>query len=74
MEIDGKRVSLGPSNIILRGCVIKNTDWAVGVVVYAGRETKAMLNNSGAPSKRSRLETHMNQELCCYLSFLLLCV
>lgn len=63
MEIDGKRVSLGPSNIILRGCELKNTAWAIGVSVYAGRETKAMLNNSGAPSKRSRLETIMNREI-----------
>ncbi|KAI3979152.1 hypothetical protein MKX01_016977 [Papaver californicum] len=63
MEIDGKRVSLGPSNIILRGCELKNTAWAIGVAVYAGRETKAMLNNSGAPSKRSRLETVMNREI-----------
>ncbi|EPS74312.1 hypothetical protein M569_00437, partial [Genlisea aurea] len=63
MEIDGKMISLGPSNIILRGCELKNTEWVLGVAVYAGRETKAMLNNSGAPSKRSRLETHMNKEI-----------
>lgn len=63
MEIDGKRMSLGPSNIVLRGCMLKNTAWAVGVAVYAGRETKVMLNSSGAPSKRSRLETHMNKEI-----------
>ncbi|XP_072996972.1 phospholipid-transporting ATPase 1 [Typha latifolia] len=62
LEVDGRRVSLGPSNIILRGCEIKNTAWAIGVVVYAGRDTKVMLNSSGAPSKRSRLETHMNRE------------
>ncbi|KAJ6797957.1 phospholipid-transporting ATPase 1 [Iris pallida] len=63
MELDdSKRVSLGPSNIILRGCELKNTAWAIGVAVYAGRETKVMLNSSGAPSKRSRLETHMNRE------------
>ncbi|WOK93652.1 hypothetical protein Cni_G02352 [Canna indica] len=62
MEVDGKRVSLGPSNIILRGCELKNTAWVVGVAVYTGSETKVMLNNSGAPSKRSRLETHMNRE------------
>ncbi|KAG0450486.1 hypothetical protein HPP92_026715 [Vanilla planifolia] len=62
MEIDGKRVSLGPSNIVLRGCELKNTFWAVGVAVYCGLETKVMLNSSGAPSKRSRLETHMNRE------------
>ncbi|CAL4964168.1 unnamed protein product [Urochloa decumbens] len=62
LEIDGKRVSLGPSNIVLRGCELKNTMWAIGVVVYAGKETKAMLNSSGAPSKRSRLEMQLNRE------------
>ncbi|XP_039128741.1 phospholipid-transporting ATPase 1-like [Dioscorea cayenensis subsp. rotundata] len=62
MDIDGKRVSLGPSNIVLRGCELKNTSWAIGVAVYTGRETKVMLNSSGAPSKRSRLEAHMNRE------------
>lgn len=71
MEVDGKRMSLGPSNIVLRGCELKNTDWAIGVVVYAGRETKAMLNNAGAPSKRSRLETQMNQEIILLSLFLI---
>ncbi|KAH0931120.1 hypothetical protein HID58_008237 [Brassica napus] len=71
MEIDGRRLSLGPSNIILRGCELKNTEWALGVVVYAGSETKAMLNNSGAPSKRSRLETRMNLEIILLSLFLI---
>ncbi|XP_077241181.1 phospholipid-transporting ATPase 1-like [Tasmannia lanceolata] len=71
MDIDGKRFSLGPSNIILRGCEIKNTAWAVGVAVYTGQETKVMLNNSGAPSKRSRLETHMNREIVLLSLFLI---
>ncbi|KAL8265857.1 hypothetical protein R6Q59_003201 [Mikania micrantha] len=70
MEIDGKHLSLGPSNIVLRGCVLKNTDWAIGVAVYCGRETKAMLNSSGAPSKRSRLETRMNREIILLSAFL----
>ena len=71
MEVDGKRLSLGPSNIILRGCELKNTEWGIGVAVYAGRETKAMLNNSGAPSKRSRLETRMNFEIIILSLFLI---
>nr|XP_019706336.1 phospholipid-transporting ATPase 1 isoform X1 [Elaeis guineensis] len=62
IEVGGKRHSLGPSNIILRGCEVKNTGWATGVAVYTGKDTKVMLNSSGAPSKRSRLETHMNRE------------
>ncbi|XP_042476999.1 phospholipid-transporting ATPase 1-like isoform X2 [Macadamia integrifolia] len=72
MEIDGKQVSLGPSNIVLRGCDIKNTAWVTGVAVYAGRETKAMLNSSGSPSKRSRLETLMNREILYLSAFLVL--
>ncbi|XP_044461714.1 phospholipid-transporting ATPase 1-like [Mangifera indica] len=75
MDVDGKRLSLGPSNVVLRGCELKNTSWAFGVVVYAGRETKAMLNSSGAPSKRSRLETRMNAEIIKLSIFLIaLCV
>ncbi|XP_061374050.1 phospholipid-transporting ATPase 1-like [Gastrolobium bilobum] len=70
MDIDGKRLSLGSSNIVLRGCEMKNTSWALGVAVYCGSETKAMLNSSGAPSKRSRLETRMNSEII-ILSFFL---
>ncbi|KAK4766163.1 hypothetical protein SAY87_007805 [Trapa incisa] len=71
MEVDGKRLSLGASNIILRGCELKNTAWAVGVAVYAGQETKVMLNSSGAPSKRSKLEKRMNVEII-LLSFFLI--
>ncbi|XP_024026238.1 phospholipid-transporting ATPase 1-like isoform X2 [Morus notabilis] len=71
LEIDGKKLSLGPSNVVLRGCDLKNTGWAIGVAVYAGRETKAMLNNSGAPSKRSRLETRMNVEIIILSVFLI---
>ncbi|CAL5196503.1 unnamed protein product [Lathyrus oleraceus] len=70
MEVDGKRLSLGSSNIVLRGCELKNTNCVVGVAVYCGRETKAMLNNSGAPSKRSRLETQMNSEIIMLSVFL----
>lgn len=62
MELDGQRCSLSQSNIILRGCQLKNTEYAIGVVVYAGQETKAMMNSAASPSKRSRLETYMNRE------------
>nr|KYP51617.1 Phospholipid-transporting ATPase 1 [Cajanus cajan] len=70
MEVDGKRLSLGSSNIVLRGCELKNTNWAHGVAVYCGCETKAMLNSSGAPSKRSLLETRMNSEIIMLSLFL----
>lgn len=71
MEFNGQRCSLSQSNIILRGCQLKNTDYVIGVVVYAGQETKAMLNSAASPSKRSRLETYMNRETIWLSVFLL---
>lgn len=71
MEYNGQRIPLGQSNIILRGCQLKNTDWIVGVVVYAGQETKAMMNSAISPSKRSRLEIYMNRETLWLSVFLL---
>lgn len=62
MEFNGHRFPLSQSNIVLRGCQLKNTDWIIGVVVYAGQETKAMLNSAAAPAKRSKLEGYMNRE------------
>lgn len=62
MEYNGLKIPLGQSNIVLRGCQLKNTAWIIGVVVYAGQETKAMLNSAISPSKRSKLESYMNRE------------
>ncbi|KDP21859.1 hypothetical protein JCGZ_00646 [Jatropha curcas] len=70
MEFNGHKFSLSQSNIVLRGCQLKNTDWIIGVVVYAGQETKAMLNSAASPSKRSKLEIYMNRETL-WLSFFL---
>ncbi|MED6172682.1 hypothetical protein PIB30_052260 [Stylosanthes scabra] len=62
MEFNGLKFSLSQSNIVLRGCQLKNTDWIIGVVVYAGQDTKAMMNSTPSPSKRSKLESYMNRE------------
>ncbi|OAY41708.1 phospholipid-transporting ATPase 1 isoform X2 [Manihot esculenta] len=72
MEFNGHKFSLSQSNIILRGCQLKNTDWIIGVVVYAGQETKAMLNSAASPSKRSKLESYMNRETLWLSIFLLI--
>ncbi|KAF3844416.1 hypothetical protein F7725_007579 [Dissostichus mawsoni] len=47
-------------------CTIRNTETVVGIVVYAGHETKAMMNNSGPRYKRSQLEApeHRGAVVC----------
>ena len=50
---DGEKVSLGPKNVLLRGVILRQTEWARGVVVYTGKETKIQMNGAEPPSKVS---------------------
>lgn len=58
-----KKVPLGIDNIILRGHVVRNTHWAIAVVLFTGTESKIIQNSGATPSKRSRIEKQMNQEV-----------
>ncbi|XP_062991166.1 phospholipid-transporting ATPase VD-like [Elgaria multicarinata webbii] len=58
-----ERVGLNKENLLMRGCTVRNTEAVVGIVVYAGHETKAMLNNSGFRYKRSQLEKKLNHDI-----------
>eukprot|EP00043_Microstomoeca_roanoka_P010350 m.98307 g.98307 ORF g.98307 m.98307 type:complete len:1161 (+) comp14866_c0_seq1:223-3705(+) len=72
---NGATIPLDTNNIVLRGCVLRNTEKIVGMVIYAGHDTKAMLNNTGPRSKRSKLERAMNyQILYCCIILLILCL
>uniref|UniRef100_A0A8C6S4T8 Phospholipid-transporting ATPase n=1 Tax=Neogobius melanostomus TaxID=47308 RepID=A0A8C6S4T8_9GOBI len=71
----GVRVGLHNSNLLLRSCTIRNSESVVGIVVYAGHETKAMMNNSGPRYKRSLLERRLNTDvLWCVLLLLIMCL
>eukprot|EP00054_Salpingoeca_dolichothecata_P027919 m.208040 g.208040 ORF g.208040 m.208040 type:complete len:1154 (-) comp26079_c0_seq4:30-3491(-) len=75
ITLNGKKIALDSSNLLLRGCVLRNTDFVHGMVIYAGHDTKAMLNNTGPRSKRSKLERQMNfHVIYCLLILLGMCV
>ncbi|ORX90477.1 phospholipid-translocating P-type ATPase [Basidiobolus meristosporus CBS 931.73] len=62
---DSKNSRLVPINInntLLRGHVLRNTGYVIGVVVFTGGDTKIMLNSGNTPSKRSCIEKTMNQQ------------
>ncbi|KAF4078777.1 hypothetical protein AMELA_G00185370 [Ameiurus melas] len=72
---NGRRDGLYKDNLLLRGCTIRNTEEAVGIVIYAGHETKAMLNNNGPRYKRSKLERRMNVDVFwCVIILLVMCL
>uniref|UniRef100_A0A3Q3SH22 Phospholipid-transporting ATPase n=1 Tax=Mastacembelus armatus TaxID=205130 RepID=A0A3Q3SH22_9TELE len=71
----GVRVGLHNSNLLLRSCTIRNTETVVGIVVYAGHESKAMMNNSGPRYKRSKLEKRLNTDiLWCVVLLIVMCL
>ncbi|KAJ7179920.1 phospholipid-translocating ATPase [Mycena crocata] len=60
------------SMVLLRGTVLRNTQWVIGVVMYTGLDTKIVMNSGGAPSKRSKVERQMNPQVLINLLILFL--
>lgn len=48
------------NSLLLRGCMLRNTQWVVGLVAFTGADTKIMLNGGATPSKRSKIEKETN--------------
>ncbi|ORX49075.1 phospholipid-translocating P-type ATPase [Hesseltinella vesiculosa] len=55
-----KADAINYNNILLRGSVLRNTEWIIGIVVYTGNDTKIMLNTGQTPSKRSKMAKKTN--------------
>ncbi|PIC46510.1 hypothetical protein B9Z55_006181 [Caenorhabditis nigoni] len=62
-------------NMLLRGSRIKNTTFVEGIVVYAGHDTKVMLNNGRAPHKTSGIEKLTNKFIiACFVMLLIMVI
>lgn len=55
VELDGKRMPVDESNLVVRGTMLRNTSWIVCLVCYSGFKTKLALNSSTPPFKYSAL-------------------
>ncbi|KAL0084969.1 hypothetical protein J3Q64DRAFT_1809699 [Phycomyces blakesleeanus] len=58
-----KDLPLDPNTVLLRGAQLRNTSWIYGLVVFAGHESKLMLNSSKKPSKASNLTRITNRNI-----------
>lgn len=57
---DQEREGLDASNLLLRGSSLRKTAWVIGVVVFAGIDSKIQRNQSTGKKKITQLERHMN--------------
>ncbi|XP_050303253.1 probable phospholipid-transporting ATPase IM isoform X2 [Anthonomus grandis grandis] len=67
----GKTYSLDNDKIILRGCVLRNTAWCYGVVIFAGKDTKLMQNSGKSKFKRTSIDRLLNFLIIGIVFFLL---
>ncbi|KAF1784074.1 P-type ATPase, N-terminal [Phytophthora cactorum] len=73
LELEGKeKASIPYESIILRGCIIRNTEWVHGVVFNTGKDTKIMMSNSAPPSKMSSMDRSINQYTVVLLAILVI--
>uniref|UniRef100_A0A4X1VZN2 Phospholipid-transporting ATPase n=1 Tax=Sus scrofa TaxID=9823 RepID=A0A4X1VZN2_PIG len=56
----GEDYILDHDRLILRGCVIRNTDWCYGLVIFTGPDTKLMQNSGKSTFKRTHIDHLMN--------------
>ena len=58
---------------ILKGSILRNTNWIVGIVVYTGMNNKIILNSKKPRTKISLIEKRMNNYLIYVFFFLMIC-
>ncbi|XP_011498736.1 PREDICTED: phospholipid-transporting ATPase ID isoform X5 [Ceratosolen solmsi marchali] len=67
----GKKYVLDNDKIILRGCVLRNTQWCYGIVIFAGKDTKLMQNSGKSKFKRTSIDRLLNLLIIGIVLFLL---
>jgi phospholipid-transporting ATPase len=67
--IENKVVPVTPQQLLMRGCLLKNTDYIYGVVVYTGPDSKIVMNSKKPPQKSSNIMRMMNRILASVFIF-----
>ncbi|KAL2084185.1 hypothetical protein ACEWY4_019703 [Coilia grayii] len=64
------KYSLSNQNMLLRGCVLRNTEFCYGLVIFAGPDTKLMQNSGRTKFKRTSIDRLMNTLVLWIFGFL----
>ncbi|XP_029909378.1 phospholipid-transporting ATPase ID [Myripristis murdjan] len=65
------KYSLDNEKMLLRGCVLRNTEWCFGMVIFAGLQTKLMQNCGRTKFKRTSIDKLMNTLVLWIFAFLI---
>uniref|UniRef100_A0A0N7ZAC6 Phospholipid-transporting ATPase n=1 Tax=Scylla olivacea TaxID=85551 RepID=A0A0N7ZAC6_SCYOL len=71
LTLDGNTHSLDNDKILLRGCILRNTQWCYGMVIFAGKDTKLMMNSGKTKFKRTSIDRLLNFIILGIVFFLL---
>lgn len=67
-------IPLGADNVLLRGAVIRNTEWVIGIAFFTGTDTKLVQNSFDTPSKFSQMDRLMNNIVIAILCMMFLVI
>jgi len=61
ISLEGKsKQALSAKEFLLRGTMLRNTAWCVGIVVYTGSDTRVVMNSRKTPVKLANIERVIN--------------
>ena len=63
------------NQMLLRGCMLKNSQFVLGLVVYTGSETRIQMNSAVAPLKIGSFDHFLNMQVAILiLAQVMLCI
>ena len=68
-----QNVSISTNDFLLKGSILKNTNWIIGIVAYTGMNNKIILNSKKPRLKMSKVEKTLNYFLVLVFAFLMIC-
>jgi len=63
---------INQNHVVLRGCVLKSTDWLIGLVVNTGHDVKIMQSGAKIRQKTSSLDASATRQIMLVFGLLLL--
>lgn len=63
LSIESSKEPIQLQNILLRGCVVRNTEWIIGLVLNTGHDTKIMMSSVATKAKVSSLDAASSQQI-----------